>query len=72
MRTSFLESGEFYARLQARSLPGTTKAKLASLLHTNHQWREMPHKDSKAQLTAELALRAVDSKSDSLVRPHKR
>ncbi len=54
-RTYFLESGQFYARLRARSLPGTTKAKLASLLHANHWRREMPHKDRKAQLTLELA-----------------
>jgi hypothetical protein len=57
MRTSFLESGQFCARPQARSLPGTTKAKLASLLCANHQRRVMSHKDPKAQLGVELALR---------------
>jgi hypothetical protein len=56
-RTSFLESGQFYARPQARSLPGTTKAKLASLLHANHWRQEMPHKDPEARLAADLALR---------------
>jgi hypothetical protein len=56
-RTSFLERGQFYARLQVRSLPGTTKAKLASLLHANYQRWEMPHKDPEGWLVAELALR---------------
>ncbi len=55
-RTSFLERGQFYTRPRARSLPRTAKAKLASLLHSNHQWREMPHNDPKAWLAAELAL----------------
>ncbi len=57
MRTSFLESGQFYAHPRTRSLPGTTKAKLASLLHANYWWWEMTHKDPKAQLAVELALR---------------
>jgi hypothetical protein len=56
-RTSFLESGQFYERPRARSLPGATKAKLASLLHTNHQRWETNLKDPKARLAAELALR---------------
>ncbi len=34
-RTSFLESGQFYAP-GSKSLPGTTKDKLASLLHATH------------------------------------
>ncbi len=54
-RTSFLESGQFYTHPRAMSLPGTTKVKLASLLHTNHQWRKT-HKDPKVRLAAELAL----------------
>ncbi len=57
MRTSFLESGQFYTRPQARSIPGTTKPKLASLLHANHWRRETPHKDPKEWLAAELVLR---------------
>jgi hypothetical protein len=36
----------------------TTKAKLAPLLHANHQWREIPFKNPKVQLAAELSLRA--------------
>ncbi len=54
-RTSFLESGQFYARPRARSLPGTTKAKLASSLHADHRRRAMLYKDRKAQLAVELA-----------------
>jgi hypothetical protein len=57
MRTSFLESGQFYTCPRARSLPGTTKAKLASWLHANHCWREVPHKDPEARLVAEWAQR---------------
>ncbi len=56
MRTSFLESGQFYKRPQA-SLPGTNKAKLASSTHTNHQKQEMALKDPEARLAAELVLR---------------
>ncbi len=37
-----------------QSLPRTTKAKLGSLLYTTHWWWEMPHKDPKVQLAAEL------------------
>jgi hypothetical protein len=55
-RTSFLESGQFYEGPLASSLPGATKSKLASLLHANHQRREMTLKDPKARLAAELAL----------------
>jgi hypothetical protein len=55
-RTPFLESGQFYKRPQARSLPGATKAKLASLPHANHQRQEMTLKDPEARLAAELAL----------------
>ncbi len=55
-RTSFLESGQFYAHPWARSLPGTTKAKLAYSLHANHWWQEMTHKDPKVWLVVELAL----------------
>ncbi len=55
-RTSFLESGQFYERLQA-SLPGTNKAKLASLTHADHQRQEMALKDPKARLAVELVLR---------------
>jgi hypothetical protein len=57
MRTSFLESGQFYKCPRARSLPGTIKAKLALLLHTIHQRCEMTLEDPKVQLAAELALR---------------
>jgi hypothetical protein len=56
-RTSFLESGQFYKRPQARSLPGATKAKLASLLHADHRRQGMTLKDPKARLAAVLALR---------------
>ncbi len=55
-RTSFSESGQFYERPRA-SLPGTNKAKLASLTHANHWRREMALKDPKAWLAAELVLR---------------
>ncbi len=55
-KTSFLESGQFYERPQARILPGATKAKLAALLHANHWQREMTLNDPKVQLAAELAL----------------
>ncbi len=57
MRTSFSESGQFYERPRARSLPGATNAKLASLLHADHQQQEMTLKDNKERLAAELPLR---------------
>jgi hypothetical protein len=57
MRASFLESGQFFERPRARSPPGATKAKLASLLHADHQWRDMTLKDLEAQLAAESVLR---------------
>ncbi len=56
-RASFSGDWPILCALPESSLPGTTKAKFASLLHTNHQRQEMPHKDPKAQLAAELALR---------------
>jgi hypothetical protein len=52
----FFGECQSYERPQARSLPGATKAKLASLLHADHQRWEMTLKDPKARLTAELAL----------------
>jgi hypothetical protein len=52
-----LESAQFYMHPQVKSLPGSTKAKLASLPHAANQWREMPHKDSKVQLAVELGPR---------------
>jgi hypothetical protein len=55
-RTFFLESGQFYECPRARSLPGATKAKLASLLHANHWQQEMTLKDPEERLAAELAL----------------
>jgi hypothetical protein len=39
---------------QESSLPGTTKAKLASLLHTTHPRQKIPLKDPKVLLAAEL------------------
>jgi hypothetical protein len=39
-----------------RSLPKTTKDKLAPLLYTNHQWWEMPLKDPEVQIAVELGL----------------
>jgi hypothetical protein len=55
MRTSFFGEWPILCTPASKSLPGTTKAKLASLLHADHQWREMPLKDPEAQLAAELA-----------------
>ncbi len=50
-----LESGQFLCS-HKQSLPRTTKAKLASLLHAAHQWQETPTKDSKVRLVAKLGL----------------
>jgi hypothetical protein len=47
----------FLCAPQKSNLPGITKAKLASLLHTAHPWQEMPLKDPKVQLAAELGPR---------------
>ncbi len=45
-------------RPTSKSLPGTTKAKLASLLHTAHwRWEVQPHKDPEVLLTAEFGPR---------------
>ncbi len=52
----FFESGQFYERPRA-SLPGTNKAKLASLLHTDHRQQIMTHEDPEVRLAVELALR---------------
>jgi hypothetical protein len=58
---------------QESSLPGTTKDKLAPLLHATHWRQEMTHKDPNVRLERSWALEAVDSnKRDSLVRPRKR
>ncbi len=70
-RTSFLESGQLYACLRARSLPGTTRAKLASLRHANH-WQPgsaFPTRTQKRDLHQSWHCGAVDSKSDSLACP---
>ncbi len=56
-RASFSGEWPILCALQESSLPGTTKAKLASLLHTAHPWWEMPLKDPKVRLTAELGPR---------------
>ncbi len=39
------------------SLPGTTKAKLASPLRADHRWQYWTPEDPEAQLAAELGLR---------------
>jgi hypothetical protein len=51
----FSRRGQFYERLRA-SLPETTKAKLASPAHADHQRREMASKDPEVQPAAELVL----------------
>ncbi len=50
----FQVSGHFYAACKHKSLPGTTKAKLASSLHAIHWRRGLSHKDPKVLLAAEL------------------
>jgi hypothetical protein len=57
MRASFSGEWPILRAPQETSLPGTTKAKLAPSLHTPHPWQEMPHKDSKMRLAAELGPR---------------
>ncbi len=50
-------SGRFFMAREHTSLPGTTMEKLALLLHTAHQQREIPHKDPKVLLAEELGPR---------------
>ncbi len=57
MRASFSGEWTILCAPWESSLPGTTKANLASLLHAAHWWQEMPLKDPKVWLAVKLGLR---------------